>query len=112
MKNLHKKGTIVERSDLMRAACRAYRGINGAELDRILGRLLDKGYIAQGMNIIDSKNKSRMKRTRIYYVMNMQMKEYDYEGARVETPEEMMSDAERKYKESIRIAREKFGKGG
>ena len=111
IKNLHKKGTIVPRSDLMRAACRPYRGINGAELDRILERLLEKGLIAQGMDIVDTKNRSRRKRTRIHYVINTQTQEYDYDGARVEK-EALSTPADKKFNAYLDSLREKYGEDG
>jgi len=69
MRNLHKKHPAIPREDLTRAACRTYRGINGRELDRILERLLEKGYIFARPDVRMSKGvRSRVRIRRLYWV--------------------------------------------
>lgn len=49
LRNLHTRGTVAERAELVRHACRAYRGIDSKELDRILGRLIVKGLVVESV---------------------------------------------------------------
>lgn len=107
MKNLCKQGTLIARTDLVRMACRTYRGINALELNRILDRLLSKNYIVHTIRYHDFNTGKKLRRKQNYYALNTLVRPV-YEEPDVLVQERLLSDAEAAFEQTLKDARERL----